>query len=390
MEVIQKRPSVWMTGLAMFSMFFGAGNIVFPLAIGQMTQDKNLYAIIGLSLTAVLVPLLGLLATMLFNGDYLAFFKRVGKWPGFALALMILGLIGPFGGIPRCITISFSTLSTLGLQKFNLFSFSLLSCALLFLFTFKPNRIISLLGGILTPVLLISLGLIVAKGFWNLPTPEITPATKWNTFSQGFLGGYNTMDLLASFFFSSVILLCLKCNQSKEVSLKENRTLLNVAIFASILAAALLMITYICFSYIAAGHSQMLGGIKNHEMLGTLAAHYLGPYAGPVAGSAIAFACFTTELALTLVSAQFLRETLLKGKINHATSLAIVLLLSFLISTLHFEGISLFLVPILQMCYPALIVLSILNFLYKLYDFKPVKVFVYATFAVSVVCYFVL
>src|SRR5262245_5287910 len=97
---VRKRSTVWSTGLAMFAMFFGAGNIVFPLALGQFTQDKNFYGILGLVVTAVLVPLLGLLSMLLYEGNYASFFQRIGKIPGFCLTLLILGLIGPFGGIP--------------------------------------------------------------------------------------------------------------------------------------------------------------------------------------------------------------------------------------------------------------------------------------------------
>src|SRR5688572_6620310 len=100
------------TGLAMFSMFFGAGNVVFPLAIGQYAQDKNIFAIIGLLITAVGVPFLGLISMTLFDGDYRRFFARMGKIPGFLSALVIMGLIGPFGALPRCIALSYSTVST--------------------------------------------------------------------------------------------------------------------------------------------------------------------------------------------------------------------------------------------------------------------------------------
>src|SRR5665647_1655937 len=91
------------TGLAMFSMFFGAGNVVFPLALGQIAQDKNFFAILGMLVTAVGVPFAGLIAMTLFNGDYRKFFARMGAVPGFIVVAIIMGLIGPFGAIPRCI-----------------------------------------------------------------------------------------------------------------------------------------------------------------------------------------------------------------------------------------------------------------------------------------------
>lgn len=381
----RKKASIWSTGLAMFSMFFGAGNIVFPLALGQFTQDKNLFGVSGLIITAVLVPLLGLLAMLLYNGDYVAFFRRIGRIPGFLVAIMILALIGPFGGIPRCITISFSTLGACGLKGLpglNLMTFSIASCLVIFLFTFRPNKILSLLGYVLTPILLFSLAVIVVKGFIQMPYPSPSTYSGWETFSRGLLDGYNTMDLLAAFFFSSVVLLCLrKGHMAKDVPFADNRRLLTIAFYGSVIAAFLLAAVYLSFSFLAAGFSADLVSVPNHQMLGALAYRLLGPYAGMIASVAVSFACLTTEIALTAVFAEFLHETLFKEKFSYQVSLLLTLGLSFLVSTLQFEGISSFLVPILQIFYPALIVLCILNVLHKLYGFQPVKSIFYGAAA---------
>ena len=114
------------TGLAMFSMFFGAGNVVFPLDLGRVAGNMNLYAILGLLLTAVLVPFTGLFTMFLFSGDYDSFFKRIGKIPGFLVISFLMALIGPFMAIPRCITLSFSTMS-MYFPGMSLFYFSLIS-----------------------------------------------------------------------------------------------------------------------------------------------------------------------------------------------------------------------------------------------------------------------
>lgn len=388
---IRSKSAVWSTGLAMFSMFFGAGNIVFPLALGQFAQDKSFFGIMGLVLTAVLIPLLGLLSMMLYNGDYRAFFRRVGKVPGFCIMGLILGLIGPFGGIPRCITISFSTLNAFGfeaIQGVNLMTFSLLSCLSIFLFTFRPLKIVNLLGYALTPVLLISLAIILVKGLVMMPYPDPSFKSSWAAFSQGLFDGYNTMDLLAAFFFSSVVLICLR-KEGKERLAQTKSTLMSVAMLGSLIAALLLSLVYIGFAFLAAGYSKELNGIASHELLGALTYQLLGPYAGMVASIAVCFACFTTEIALTAVFADFLYETLFKKKISYHYALMITLFLSFAISTLHFEGISSFLVPILKVCYPALITLAILNMFCKAFNFKPVKRYFYGILAVTFIAYFV-
>lgn len=392
-SVGQKKSSIWSTGLAMFAMFFGAGNIVFPIALGQMTQDKNGFAVMGMVVTAVLMPLTGLLAMLLHEGDYNTFFRRIGKIPGFAVILMILGLIGPFAGIPRCITISYSTLSAFGLESLpfmNLSVFSLISCLIIFLFTIRPTNILSLMGYVLTPILLLSMGTIVFKGIFSMPEVLHSASTSGAAFSQGLVGGYNTMDLLAAFFFSSCVLLCLRKGQGQDtVPLEKNRSLIRVAVWGGVIAAALLAVVYVAFSFLAAGNSEMLNSIANHQMLGALAYKLLGPYGGLVAGVAVSLTVLTTEIALTMVFANFLQKTICKEKISYPVALGLTLFVTFWISILHFDGIATFLAPILQVCYPALIVLTLVNILHKLYDFKPVKLLFYGTFLVSLIAYFV-
>lgn len=388
---VRSRSAILPTGLAIFAMFFGAGNIVFPLALGQFALDKNFYGILGLILTAVLVPLTGLLAMILYEGNYTAFFSRIGKLPGFLVTVAILGLIGPLGGIPRCITISFSTLDAFGLEPIrwiNLPIFSAFSCLLLFLFTYRPRRILSLLGYVLTPILLLSLALIVFKGLLMMPKADPSSFTSWEIFSKGLLEGYNTLDLLAAFFFSSVVLLCLRKNR-EEVLHANKREMLKTAIMGSIIAALLLSFVYICFSFLAAGYSKELAAVSSDHLLGTLAYKLLGPYAGLVATVAVCFACFTTEIALTAVFAGFLHKTLLKEKVPFIAALLITLFLSFLVSTLQFSGISAFLVPIAQVCYPALIVLSVFNILHKVYGVAAVKRYFYGTLSITGLAYLI-
>ena len=129
------------TGLAMFSMFFGAGNVVFPLDLGRVAGTMNIYAVLGLLITAVLVPFAGLFAMLLFEGDYKEFFERMGKIPGFLIITFLMALIGPFMAIPRCVTLSYSTLK-LYCPSVSLFYFSILACVLIFLLTEKRKKIL--------------------------------------------------------------------------------------------------------------------------------------------------------------------------------------------------------------------------------------------------------
>ena len=219
------------TGLAMFSMLFGAGNIVFALAIGQYAQDKNLFAILGLLITAVGVPFLGLIAMTLFGGDYKSFFDRIGKVPGFLVATVIMGLIGPLGATPRCIALSFAT-AKMYMPDVSLPLFSAGACLFIFAFTIRRSSILELLGYVLTPLKLGSLLFIIVKGFFSSPAMPLANHTDLTVFIRGLMDGYQTMDLLATFFFCSVVIDCLKKNIN-VADPRNYRRLLNVTLKAS-------------------------------------------------------------------------------------------------------------------------------------------------------------
>src|SRR3989338_3392952 len=94
-------------GIAMFAMLFGAGNVVFPLALGKEAGSTVGCAVAGFCLTAVLVPLLGLISTALYEGDYRKFLGRVGAVPAVIITAVCMILIGPFGAIPRCVNVAY-------------------------------------------------------------------------------------------------------------------------------------------------------------------------------------------------------------------------------------------------------------------------------------------
>lgn len=376
------------TGLAMFSMFFGAGNVVYPLGIGQYAQDHNIYAIIGLLITAVGVPFAGLLSMTLFNGDYKKFFERIGKIPGFLITAIILGLIGPFGALPRCIVLSFATIKTLLPDSFSLPWFSIFSCIVIFIFTVKFNRIVDLLGYVLTPVLLFSLAIIIIKGIISSPPLEMSGYSKFEVFVKGIKEGYQTMDLLAAFFFSSVVIACLK--KDIDTSNPQNyKKVIFLSFKASIIGAFLLSLIYVGFSFVAASYSAHLEGVPQGELPGMIAIHVLGPYAAIIAQVAVILACLTTAIALSAIFSEFIHRDLSNDKISYSWSLVITLFIAFFVSTLNFTGIARFLEPILMLCYPALIVLCFVNILYKLHHFRWVKLPVFIAFILSLIAYFV-
>ena len=296
-----------------------------------------------------------------------------------------MGLIGPLGATPRCIALSFAT-AKMYLPDISLPLFSLGACLFIFAFTIRRTSILELLGYVLTPLKLGSLLVIIVKGLISSPAMPVADHAELTVFVKGLMDGYQTMDLLATFFFCSVVIDCLKKNI--DVSDPKNyRTLLNVTLKASCIGAGLLAFIYIGFSYVAAMQSGNLADVRPEELISQIAVQVLGPYAGLFVCFTVTIACLTTAIALTTVFAEFIHKDVSQMKISYPVALIGSLAVTFAVSTLNFTGIVSMLAPILQLCYPALIVLSVVNILYKLYQFQPVKAPVLLVFIASLVAY---
>ena len=375
--MIKIRSTSLSTGLAMFSMFFGAGNITFPLIIGQTVEGGLLWALIGLIVTAVLIPFSGLFAITLFKGNYETFFNRIGHTPGLIVIIILLAILGPFGAIPRCVTLTYSTLKVY-FTGFHLLTFSTFSAVLVFFCSWKKNRIIDFIGYVLSPLLVLFLFVIIIKGVFFSASIPLGTSQISNPFVYGLKEGYNTMDLLAAFFFSSLVYQRLK-RQSREE--KDHKDLLLPVLKASLIGASLLGLIYIGFSYVAAHQSHALQGTSIDQLLGKIGSIVLGHHAGLIVSIAIALTCLTTAIALTVISAEFLQKRLSKGRLSYEWALAIILIISVGVSALEFKGIVHLLSPVLQIIYPALLVLCLCNILHKTFHFKPIKVPVYTMLA---------
>lgn len=199
---------IFSTGLAIFSMFFGAGNLMYPIESGMKSGSQGLIGLTAFMITAVLLPLIGLIGIILFDGDYNAFFDRLGKRAGQTIIFFCMVIIGPLIAIPRIVTLSHTMISpflpitylqqpTLG----SAFIFSLLFLGITFLATYKESRIIQLLGYIVSPLLLFSLAIIIFKGMWSAGNAIPNAVAPVTLIKDNLIAGYETLDLLGAIFF---------------------------------------------------------------------------------------------------------------------------------------------------------------------------------------------
>ncbi len=364
-------------------MFFGAGNLIFPLLIGKSVGDNVWFAIGGLGLTAIVVPFLGLAAMILFRADYNQYFGRMGKIPGLLLLLLLQLILGPFGVIPRLVTLMHATASPY-LSGMSMPIFSVLAAALIFACSFKRQRLVGFLGVYLTPLLLIALAALMILGLADGSSMTPSSFSQKESFLHGLFGGYNTMDLIAAFLFATVVLPHFQ--QSGHCSEKP---LLKKMVFSSLIAASLLFLTYIGLCLISARHGSALdASLPPERMLSAIAIKILGPAGGFVAAAAIITACLTTAMTLASIFADYLQKDLCRGKITPNFALLLTLAATILFANLGFGGIAAFLGPILQIVYPGLMLLTLLNLFHSLYGYRMVKMPVFLTLFGSGVVYF--
>ena len=156
-----------LVGGTLFGMFFGAGNLIFPVHLGQMAGRNVLPAMIGFIITAVGIPILGVAAIGNTHSDGLqALADKVGKKYSYFFTCLLYLTIGPFFAIPRCATTSFTTgIAPITAGKVSetlaLFIFSLIFFALVLLFSLRPGNITLWIGKIINPIFLIFLAILV-------------------------------------------------------------------------------------------------------------------------------------------------------------------------------------------------------------------------------------
>lgn len=354
------------TGFALFSMFFGSGNLVFPIMIGQESEGHYFLGAFGIILTGVLVPFLGVLGMMLFQGDLSRFFSSFGKRGTFIFSFLALSLMGPFGVLARCLTVAHGALLLI-LPNASLWISSLVMCLAIYLLAVNKNRIVTLVGAVLTPFLLIAIAAIAFFGLSHETANLETSVNSWGAFKNGFFQGYQTMDLLAAFFFSQFIIKHLHKHLS---SLPEEAHILKIFYKSAVVGGVILSSVYFILVLLGWIFSSVLVGIPPQEMLGLIAIESLGSLAAPCVCVAMVFACLTTAIVLASLFADFLRTEISHRKMGHSTSLLITLGIGFTVSTMEFAGIAKFLGPVLEIVYPALIALTLVNIACKFLSLK--------------------
>ncbi len=371
------------TGLAMFAMFFGSGNLIFPVAIGQFAGVQTPWALLGLFLTAILMPFVALIIMLFLNSDHKNFFSQVGFLPGKLISFIILALIGPFGVLPRCIAFSYSTFA-LYFESLNLTIYCFISCVLILILSYRKSDVVGVIGNVLTPVLIISLIVIIIQGLSadNLSIDKQNTNSNLFIMKHGFIEGYKTFDIFAALFFAAAIIP--DFNNILGNKLKTSKkAILNLALKSSLVGAGILFFVYAGLSLVAANLRGGLIGVEGDKLLGVIAAITMGDTAGLLANIVVSLACLTTAISLALVSSEFFKKEIFLEKVSYEKSLLLVMVISFLVSLLGFSGIMTMVLPVLKILCPAVIVLILATILKLIFNFSYAKQSFYSALIIS-------
>ena len=350
-------------GLMLFSFFFGAGNLIFPPALGQLAGDNLPAAIFGFCFSGVGLPLMGILAMAILNSDdpnELA--SPMSPAFGKAITILCALTIGPFFAIPRTCAVSFDTgillllppgYETTGLALYSVFFFGLT-----YFLSVNPSKIVDNIGKIMSPLLLLCLGILITCVIID-PMGSLQPANgvyKNVPFFKGFQEGYNTMDLLCTMLYGAATL---KAIQSQGIT--EQKQLTKMCIYAGIIAAICLALIYGALAYAGASSTAVFGIVSNGgQLLNMISVHYMGFPGQVVLALIIFFACITTSIGLTTSISSYFHE--LSGKrVLYQRLCVYICLFSLVVANFGLNNIIKFSIPVICMLYPIVIAIVILN-----------------------------
>lgn len=380
------RLSVFTTGFAIFSMFFGSGNLIFPIELGQRTGSNVWYGYLGLFGTGVIFTLLGLLSIILYRGNYHTFFNRLGRIPGSFLNICVLVMIGPLTGLPRAINVLYQIMSHY-IPNVSLFTFVLCFLTVIFIACYKRERVMPLLGYVISPLLVILLLFLVVHGWLNGGPICTHGYPRLAAFYRGMSEGYATMDMMAAFHFAPLAITYLQ--RISHVPFGPKRVL-HSAIAASGITCALLAITYSGLSYLGAQYCGMVASRNPVTIAYVITKDLLPEWIGNGLHILFMLAIISTAISLTTIFTDYLREDVFENRVSHIHTLLITLVLSGCSANGGLYAILRFEKPFLELFYPPLIVLTLCNIAHKLWKFRPVKLPVAAAFIVSAINYFFL
>lgn len=376
----------------LFGMFFGAGNLIFPVHLGQLAGRNVVWAMVGFIITAVGIPILGVAAIGNTHSDGLhGLSTKVGRRYGYIFTCLLYLTIGPFFAIPRCATTSFTTgiypmMGNEVPEKIALFMFSLIFFVLVLLFSLRPANITVWIGKIINPLFLTFLAILVVAALCNpgtsvnLVEPDV--AYESGALFSALIEGYGTMDAIAGLAFGIVVI-----DIIRSMGVTDDSDIAKDVLSSGILTGILMAIIYIVTILIGAQSRGLFEISENGGIaLAQIANYYLKSAGSVVLALTITFACLKTSIGLvTSCSDAFVR--MFPNGPSYKNWAVLFTIFSFGISNCGLSTIIDYSLPVLMFLYPLAIILIVLALIGKVFEHDRV-VYVCASIFTGIAAWF--
>ena len=342
-------------GFALFAIFFGAGNLIFPPYLG-VTAGENW----GIATLAFLIsdPLLSIIAVMVvaaLGGSALNVGRRVHPLFASALAAICVLLIGPIFAVPRTGASTHEIFVQSYFPSAPQWITSLVFFGIVLWITYKENSVMDTIGKYLTPILLLILFMIFVGAVLQ-PNASFAATDRTGLFAQGFKEGYQTMDVLGAPLLAGVVM--------KDITRRgylNKKDQFRMMFGVGIVAFILLALVYSTLAYSGASMSTVIDSTAQRAaMLTTIVKNLLGSWGQLAMGLAVCFACLTTAIGLTTTCGQYFEEVS-KGKISYKKTILVTVAVEFIISFVGVDSLINLAVPVLTFIFPIMIALILFS-----------------------------
>ncbi|WP_305464191.1 branched-chain amino acid transport system II carrier protein [Photobacterium leiognathi] len=351
-------------GFMTFAFFLGAGNIIFPPLAGQLAGENMLSAMSGFLVTAVGLPLVGIIAVAMAGGGWQGLTRDLPSKVATLMAVLIFIIIGPAFAAPRTGLVAYEMAVKPFLSadagQASLTTFSVIFFAIALFFAWSRGKLIDMIGKFLTPALFVVLAVLAIAVFVNPQASIVAAQGEYATqaFTKGFLEGYNTMDTFAALMFGMLIVDVIR---SKGIS--DEKTTCTYLIYAGLIAAAGLAFVYISLFYLGATSSTVAPNAGNGGMI--LTAYVMALFGAPgqvILSAIVLLACLTTAIGLISACADYFSSLTPMSYKKWAVVLAVICAVVANVGLNQLIALS---VPVLFALYPVAIALVALTLVRK-------------------------
>ena len=364
---------ILIVGFALFAMFFGAGNLIFPPFLGNAVGSQYVIASIGFICTGVGLPLLAIIAVTKGGGTFEKMASKISPKFAIIFTTILFVSIGPMLAIPRTAATTYELAVQPNFPSISPLVWMIIYFAINLVFVLKKSAIVDSIGTYLTPVLILILAVIIIKGI-VFPIGEILNTGATNVLATSLTEGYQTMDALGGLLFATMISTSIL---SKGYSKKD---VIPMTLKSGFIATLGLAFVYGGLMYLGAqSTSSFAGEFTKSYILLFISKSVLGNIGSIVIGLAMALACLSTSIGLLSAGSEFF-EKLSKGKLPYRFNAIVISLISIGIGSLGVDNIVVISGPILNILYPVAITL-IFTTLFDEYikNIKAVRLGVYTS-----------